>query len=112
MSTTIMGALGVSAFSACIEFTAFFAIGLAAGLLLARPRSWSSHLGSLAVVGVCGAWMGAESAYLFGRAEWGGPEGLLAASLGAVGLAYLWRRLHPAPGSDAGGRVAIHQSHA
>jgi hypothetical protein len=105
------GAFGVS-IASCIEFAVLLGIGLAAGWLFARPRKWSSHFGSLAVVSVCGAWMGAEFAHLFGRVDWDGAEGLASATLGAVALAYAWRRLHPPPESDAGEGVAIHQPHA
>jgi hypothetical protein len=111
-SRMIEGAFGAPVASACVEFIVLLAIGIAVCGLLARPRRWSAHLGALAVMGVCGAWMGMEFAHLFGQAEWDAPKGLAAASFGAVGLAYLWRRLHPPPASDGGGDIAIHRSHA
>ncbi len=110
MSAMFGGALGVSAVS-CIEFIVFLVIGLAAGWLFAGPHRWSSHFSSLAVVSVCGAWMGAEFAHLFGRADWDGAGGLAAAMLGSVGLAYAWRRLHPPP-LKAGEIIVIHHPHA
>jgi hypothetical protein len=105
------GALTASALSSCIQFIVFLAMGAAAGWLLSRPRRWSSWSSSLSMIGVCGAWMGAEFAHLFGQAERGGADELATAALGAFALAYAWRRLHP-PAPEAGGDIAMRQSHA
>lgn len=79
------------------------------GWLLARPRGRAGWSSSLSMIGVCGAWMGAEFAHLFRQAEHGSADELAAAAIGALWLAYAWRRLHPV---EAGDDIAIHQSHA
>lgn len=78
-----------------VQFAAFLLMGAAAGWLLARSHERKKWSAPLAMIGVCGAWMGAELACLFGQVDRGGAEQFLAALIGAGGLAYAWRRYHP-----------------
>jgi uncharacterized membrane protein YeaQ/YmgE (transglycosylase-associated protein family) len=111
MTATIDAALGASEFAFFIHFLVFLVTGGAAGFLFASPRRWDASTCSLAIIGVCGAWLGAEFAHLFGWVESGGAYQLLAAAAGACGLVYAWRRAHrPAPDPDA--VIAIHEPHA
>ncbi len=105
MDSFLDSALGASAVSCVVRFLVFLILGGAVGWLLAGPDRWRQWPASLAIVGVCGAWMGAEFAHLFGQAEMGSEQTLVAALAGAVGLAYAWRRHHPAAAGD-GRRVA------
>lgn len=89
------GALQAAA-SLNFQFVAYLLMGLAVGWLLDRPGHVTEAFATLALVGVCGAWLGAEFAYLFGQAPRGSAHQLVAALIGAVILAYAWRRLHPA----------------
>jgi uncharacterized membrane protein YeaQ/YmgE (transglycosylase-associated protein family) len=100
-----------AALSALVEFLVYVVMGVSAGWLLARPRRMNPWFTSLALVGVCGAWLGAEIAHLFGQAPRGGSEQFVAALIGAGALAYAWRKWHPRPPSD-GVDVAIHRRHA
>ncbi len=99
-------ALGASASSLHVQFAAFLIMGLAAGWLLGQPRRWGVWSPTLAIMGVCGAWLGAEVACLIGQAARGGATEFAAASLGAAGLAYAWRRRHP-PSSDRKDHIAL-----
>ncbi|KAF2992144.1 hypothetical protein MJC1_00516 [Methylocystis sp. MJC1] len=109
MWATFDEAFSASALFACVQFITFLAIGAMVGWLLSRPRRWASWSSALSMIGVCGAWTGAEFAHLIGQAEHGSADELAAAAIGALGLAYAWRRLHP---SETGEDIAIHQSHA
>lgn len=110
MDSFLDSALGASALSCIVRFLVFLILGGAVGWLLAGPVRWRHWPSSLAIVGVCGAWMGAEFAHLFGQAEMGSEQTLVAAVAGSVALAYAWRRHHPeAPGKDrrvAGGGLS------
>ncbi|MDJ0447990.1 hypothetical protein [Methylocystis sp. JR02] len=109
MSAMFDEAFSASALFPCVQFVSFLAIGAMVGWLLARPRRRAGWSSSLSMIGVCGAWMGAEFAHLFRQAEHGSADELAAAAIGALWLAYAWRRLHPV---EAGDDIAIHQSHA
>lgn len=111
MAEILAAALGVPASSPYVQFAAFLMMGLAVSWLFEQPRGLSSWSPSLAMIGVCGAWLGAEFAYLIGQAERGGEEQFLAALIGAAALAHAWRRFHPRS-SDDGHDVAIQRSHA
>ncbi|WP_457796699.1 hypothetical protein [Methylocystis sp. S23] len=111
MTATIDAALGASQYASFVHFLAFLIIGVIVGGLLAQPREICAWTFSLAMMGVCGAWLGAEFAHLFGQVESGGANQLIAASVGAWALVYVWRRMRrPAPSPDAG--VAIQPPHA
>jgi hypothetical protein len=110
MTAMIDGAFGASVFSSCVQFAIFLAIGVATGWLLTRPRKWCAWSNSLSMIGVCGAWLGAEFTHLFGQGARSGVDQLAAAALGAFALAYAWRRLHPAP--EASDDIAMRHSHA
>jgi uncharacterized membrane protein YeaQ/YmgE (transglycosylase-associated protein family) len=106
MDSFLDTALSASAVTSLAYFLAFLILGGAVGWLMAGParrRHWSA---SLAIVGVCGAWMGAEFACLFGQAQMGSEQTMVAAVAGAVGLAYAWRRHHPEPSPGDERRVA------
>lgn len=103
----IFDALTSSNASANIQFFVLFALGVGVGWLMARPCGWSCWFSTLAVVGVSGAWLGAEAAYRIGQAPRGGGEQLLAAMAGAALMVHLWRRLHPRPHDDH--HIAIHR---
>jgi uncharacterized membrane protein YfcA len=105
MDSFLDSALGASALSCVVRFLVFVILGGVVGWLLAGPIRWRHWPASLAVIGICGAWLGAEFAHLFGQAEMGSEQTLLAALLGSVGLAYVWRRHHPEPPDDDG-RIA------
>lgn len=75
-------------------FLLLFAIGVLSGCVFARPLKPCAWTASLAMMGVCGAWLGAEFAYLFGQAAPGGGEQLVVAALGGGALAYAHRRAH------------------
>lgn len=95
MENFLDAALGASAVTSLVRFATFLILGVGTGWVLAGRARWRRWPGALAVMGVCGAWMGAEAACLFGQAEMGSQTALLAAILGAVGLACAWRRHHP-----------------
>ncbi|PPD45373.1 MAG: hypothetical protein CTY15_04695 [Methylocystis sp.] len=78
------------------QFLAFLVLGALVATLIARPRALSEGFVALAVVGVSGAWLGAEIAHLFGQADRGGTHQFAAALIGAAILSVAWRRLHPA----------------
>lgn len=109
MKAVLEAVAGASATSLNVQFVAYLLIGMCVGWLLTRPCRWNSWCTSLALVGVCGAWLGAEVAHLFGQAESGSAHQFVAALIGAGALAYFWRRLHPRPDE---GDVAIRQSDA
>lgn len=69
-------------------------MGLAIGWLLGAPRRAGHWSPALAIMGVCGAWLGAETACLIGQAARGSATEFVAALLGAAALAYAWRRRH------------------
>lgn len=104
MDSFLGAALGASVASSLLQFVAFVFLGASAGWLMTRPRRLRDCSASLPMIGVCGAWLGAEVACLFGQAQRGGGEMFAAALIGALGLAWLWRRHHPEP--DGGGRMA------
>lgn len=106
--TTIFDA---TASSAPMQFLAFLVIGFAVGGFFAWPRRWSSASTPLAVIAVCGAWLGGEFACLFGEAEKGGLNQFVVALMGAGALAYAWRRFHP-PSRDEATDIAMPGSHA
>ena len=93
MKAIIDAAIGASA-SYNLQFLAYLLMGLLVGWVLTQPRKWGPAFTSLALVGVCGAWLGAEFAHLFGQAERGGSGQFSAAIIGSVAFAYTWRRLH------------------
>lgn len=104
-------AFGVSASSSLVQFLGFLFIGMAAGWALSLPARRSAVAAPLAIIGVCGAWFGAEAAHLFGQASSGDASEYTAAMVGAAALAYAWRRFHP-PTPERGRGVAIHEPHA
>ncbi len=95
MDDFLGAALGASASSLHVQFAAFVIMGLAVGGALGRARSHWAWSPALAIMGVCGAWLGAEVYCLFGQAERGSGSEFVAAFLGALWLAYVWRRYHP-----------------
>lgn len=107
---TIMDAIFGANGSAHLQFLVFAFLGTGVGWMLARPCAWNCWLTSLLVIGVSGAWLGAEFACLIGQATPGGAMHLGAATAGAAGLTYAWRFLHPRP--EAAGAVAIRPSRA
>jgi uncharacterized membrane protein YeaQ/YmgE (transglycosylase-associated protein family) len=104
-------AFGAGVLSEPVEFLAYLVMGVLVGWLMARPCGVNPWFASLALMGVCGAWMGAEFAYLFGQAPRGGSEQFLAAMIGAGALAHAWRKWHPRPALESSG-IAVHQRHA
>jgi len=104
MDSFLNAALGAAAGSSFFQFAAFLMIGAAVGWLMVRPRRLHECSASLPMIGVCGAWLGAEMACLIGQAQRGGGGMFLAALIGALGLAWFWRRHHPEP--DNGGHIA------
>jgi uncharacterized membrane protein YeaQ/YmgE (transglycosylase-associated protein family) len=76
-------------------FIAFLILGVSAAWVMAFPPRWDGRSAVMSIVGVSGAWFGAEVARLFGQAPQGGAEQFLAALIGALGLAYVWGRLNP-----------------
>ncbi|QGM98784.1 hypothetical protein [Methylocystis parvus] len=97
------------AYGAFFLFPFLMIIGAAIGCALARPLRLCAWTTSLAMMGVCGAWMGAEVAYLFGRVEIGGVHQFLAAVVGAGLFAYVWRRAHQPVAVDPDSGVALHE---
>ncbi len=91
---------GASALSCLVLFLVFLILGGGAGWLLAGPIRWRQWPTSLSIVGVGGAWMGAEFAHLVGQAEMGSEPTIIAALIGAVALTYAWRRRHPEAPDD------------
>jgi len=112
MTATIAAALRAWQFDSLFQFTVFVIIGFAAGWSLAHPRRWCVWTASLAMMGIAGAWLGAELACLSGQVERGGPEQLVAAAIGAGALAYSWRRIQRPARPGASGDIAIHDTHA
>lgn len=110
MDGLLDSALGVSALTSLAYFLSFLILGGAVGWLMAGPARRRHWPASLAIVGVCGAWMGAEFTCLLGQAQMGSQQTMVAAVAGAVGLAYAWRRYHPEPSGDdrrvAGERIS------
>lgn len=95
MDEFLSAALRAMASSPYAQFVAFLIMGLAVGWLLCGPgwaRTWSA---TLAIMGVCGAWLGAEIACLIGQADRGSASEFVAALLGAGALVIAWRRRHP-----------------
>jgi uncharacterized membrane protein YeaQ/YmgE (transglycosylase-associated protein family) len=85
-------------YSPNLQFIVYLLVGLAVAGVLAWPARGddrSTRFRVLGVLGVCGAWFGAEAAHLFGQVPQGGAPHFLSALVGALGLAYLWRRWHP-----------------
>jgi uncharacterized membrane protein YeaQ/YmgE (transglycosylase-associated protein family) len=105
------GFFGASGMSQPMGFPGSLVVGVMVGWLLARPCRISSWFASLALIGVCGAWLGGETAHLFGWAPKGGVEQFLAGMVGAAALAHAWRKWHPRP-SEGDPDVAIHERHA
>jgi uncharacterized membrane protein YeaQ/YmgE (transglycosylase-associated protein family) len=94
-------------YSPNLQFMVYLTLGLSAAAVLAwraRPDERSAAFSVLGVLGVCGGWFGGGIARLFGQVPQGGAHHLLSALLGALGLAYLWRRWHP---SDAPQRHSL-----
>ncbi|MGJ0505706.1 MAG: hypothetical protein ACR652_00955 [Methylocystis sp.] len=95
MDSLLDAAQGAPVVSCVVQFFVFLALGGAVGWVFSGVRLWRAWSASLAIVGVCGAWMGAEFARLFGQAQSGSQPTLVAAVIGALGLGYAWRRHHP-----------------
>jgi uncharacterized membrane protein YeaQ/YmgE (transglycosylase-associated protein family) len=104
-------AFGVSSSSSLVQFIAFLLMGAFVGWLFNDPRHGAPCCLALAIVGVCGAWLGGEIACLLGRVDRGGWDDFAAAMAGAAALAYLWRRHHP-PEIALDGDIAARRSHA
>lgn len=104
-------AIGLSASSSLFQFAAFLLMGALVGWLLNDPLHGGPCCAPLAIVGVCGAWIGGEFAVLFGRAARGGWNDFAAAFLGAAALAYVWRRRH-APETHFDQDIAARGPHA
>lgn len=112
MADLIDAAFAAAASSNSLRFIVFVVSGLCAGWLLARPGCWSSSPFCLTIMGVCGAWIGAELAYLIGQADPGGSAALGAALFGSIALPFVWRRLREPARDDEGNGVALHPPHA
>ncbi len=112
MSATAGWALGAPSATAQLQFLVFLVMGVAIGWVLAERPRWSLRCASMIVMAVCGAWLGAEFAHLFGQAETGGRHQLAAAAIGAAALAYLWRRWHRRPQRGSDGDIALEPPHA
>lgn len=106
MGEFLDAALGASASSLHVQFAAFVIMGLAVGWGLGQSGRWGGWSPTLAIMGVCGAWLGAEMACLIGQATRGGATEFAAAFLGAAALAYAWRRRHP-PLSERPDHIAL-----
>ena len=104
-------ALSVSTSSSPVQFLAFLLMGALVGWLFNDPLHGGACHGTLAVVGVGGAWIGGEVACLLGRVDRGGWDDFAAAFFGAAALAYLWRR-HHAPVNSFDQDVAAQERHA
>ena len=83
--------------SAHLQFLVYVFLGMSVGWALSRPCAWSCWLTTVLMIGVSGAWLGAEAACLIGQADRGGLVQLAAAATGAGALVYAWRWLHPRP---------------
>ncbi len=110
MDELLDAALGAPASSPHVQFAAFLFMGLAVGWALGQSRRWAGWSPTLAIMGVCGAWLGAETTCLIGQATRGSASEFVGAFLGAAALAYAWRRRHPPspnpPDEIALGRLA------
>ncbi|WP_363348394.1 hypothetical protein [Methylocystis echinoides] len=97
MDDLLDAALGASASSPHVQFAAFVLIGLAVGwvLVCARPLRLRALSPAVAIMGVCGAWLGSEAACLLGQVPRGGGVALAGGLIGAAALCYAWRRRHP-----------------
>jgi uncharacterized membrane protein YeaQ/YmgE (transglycosylase-associated protein family) len=104
-------AFGVSSSSSPVQFAVFLLMGALVGWLFNDPLHGAPCCLALAIVGVCGAWIGGEIACLLGRVDRGGWDDFIAALVGAAALAYLWRRHHP-PEMTFDEDIAARRSHA
>jgi uncharacterized membrane protein YeaQ/YmgE (transglycosylase-associated protein family) len=104
-------AFGVSSSSSLVQFVVFLLMGALVGWLFNDPLHGAPCCLGLAIIGVCGAWIGGEIACLLGRVERGGWDQFSSAMIGAAALAYLWRRHHP-PETTFNGDIAAPGSHA
>lgn len=109
MDSILTAAFGTN-ISANVQFIALALLGSIVGWLMARPCAFSCWLATIAMVGVWGAWLGAEATHLLGQEPRGGPGQLLAAMAGAALMAHAWRRLHPRPEEDD--HIAVHRPRA
>lgn len=109
MQTIIDATFGANG-SAHLQFLVFVMLGMSVGWMLARPCGWSCWAATLLIIGVSGAWLGAQAACLIGQVDRGGAVQFAASVVGAGVLTYAWRWLHPPP--QASSSVAIPQSHA
>jgi len=96
MNAILDAAIGTNV-SANIQFITLLLLGLAVGWLMARPCGLSCWFTTLVMVGVSGAWLGAEITHLLGQGPRGGLTQLVAAMAGAALTAHAWRRFHPRP---------------
>jgi uncharacterized membrane protein YeaQ/YmgE (transglycosylase-associated protein family) len=106
MDDFLGAALGASASSLHVQFAAFLVIGVAVSWLLGRMHPRTGLSPALAIMGVGGAWLGAEVSCLFGQAQRGGAVALAAGLLGALALACAWRRYHP-EGAEGSRHIAV-----
>ncbi len=79
------------------QFFVYLIMGTVIGWVLTTTYRATEDFVSLILVGVSGAWLGAEGARLFGQAEEGSAHQFAAALIGSFALAAAWRRFHPTP---------------
>jgi uncharacterized membrane protein YeaQ/YmgE (transglycosylase-associated protein family) len=111
MLPTHDASLDVFASSSLVQFAAFLLIGAVVGWLLNDPLHGGACCPPIAIIGVCGAWIGGEAAVLIGRVDRGGWNEFAAAVIGAMALAWFWRR-HHAPVSPLDRDIAARPPHA